>query len=304
VAGQYAGIVADGGEPLVEFGTRLPYSEYGNKREIEGGLQMVFGDGGHHMLYPRFLYRDNLIDANPLIEPSGTGTIDPGVTPRNTDDDPFAVLDNREAKSAEIIYTYDPTGATPFYNWDNDWREDARFAFNIGANYTNFGSATDSYLFFFEPTGDNAAFGEGLEDQNVWQVWSRMVFNPSSRTRIITRLLAGNQQADGSPEGDARTFYEAEGKLVFDRRHILEGYVKKDAWGLYDFYEQFNITFPWQYKLDYSYLLDNKRDEKTSSKVGIRGLFRTTDENSPDDEYRDGDNDYTFETILYFQWAF
>ena len=120
----------------------------------------------------------------------------------------------------------------------------------------------------------------------------------------LSRRPAANQQASGSPEGDARTFYEAEGKLVFDKRHILEGYVKKDAWGLYDFYEQFNITFPWQYKLDYSYLLDNKRDEKNSSKVGIRGLFRTNDENSPDDEYRNGDNDYTFETILYFQWAF
>ena len=304
IAGQYAGIIADGGEPLVEFGTRLPYSEYGNKREIEGGLQMVFGDGGHHMLYPRFLYRDNLIDANPLKEPSGTGTINPGVTPRNTDDDPFAVLDNREAKSVELIYTYDPTGATPFYEWDNDWREDAKFAFNLGAQYTKYDSFTDSYLFFFEPTGDNAAFGEGLEDQDVWQVWSRMVFNPTSRMRIITRLLAADQQADGSPLGNARRFYEAEGKLVFDKRHILEGYIKKDAWGLYDFYEQFNITYPWQYKLDYSYLLDNKRDEKNSSKVGIRGLFRTTDENSPDDEYRDGDNDYTFETILYFQWAF
>jgi hypothetical protein len=307
VAGQYAGIVADGGDTLEEFGTRLPYSNYGNKKEVEGGLQMTFGDGGHHMLYPRFLYRTNLIDANPLVREEGSGVdgvVNPGIAPRNTDDDPFAVLDNREAKSAEIMYTYDPTGATNFYDWDNDWREDARFAFNIGANYTNFGSATDSYLFFFEPTGDNAAFGEGLEDQNVWQVWSRMVFNPSSRTRIIARLLAANEQSDGSPEDGARTFYEAEGKLVFDRRHILEGYVKKDAFGLYDFYQQFNITFPWQYKLDYSYLLDNKRDEKTSSKVGIRGLLRTTDENSPDDEYRDGDNDYTFETILYFQWAF
>jgi hypothetical protein len=306
VAGQYAGIVADGGATLEEFGTRLPYSEYGNKKEIEGGLQMNFGDGGHHMLFPRFLYRTNLIDANPLKEPKdlGGGAINPGVTPRNTDDDPFAVLDNREAKSAEIMYTYDPTGGTDFYAWDNDWREDAAFAFNIGANYTQFGSSTDSYLFFFEPTSDNAAFGEGLDDQNVWQVWSRMVFNPSSRARFITRLLAANEQSDGSPEGGTRTFYEAEGKFVYDRKHILEGYVKKDAFGLYDFYQQFNLTFPWQYKLDYSYLLDEKRDEKTSSKVGLRVLARTNGEDSPEDEYRDGDNDYTFETILYFHWAF
>ena len=306
VAGQYAGLVANGGEALVEFGTRLPYSEYGNKRELEGGLQMVFGNGGHHMVYPRFLYRDNLVDANPLVAPSlnPDGTLNPGVQPRNTDDDPFAILDNREAKSAEIIYTYDPTGATGFYDWDNDRREDAKFAFNVGALYTEFGAATDSYLFFFEPTSENAAFGEGLPDQEVWQVWSRMVFNPNPRARVITRLLAGHQQADGNPAGGTNTFYEAEGKLVFNRKHILEGYVKKDAWGLYDFYEQFNLTFPWQYKLDYSYLLDEKADEKKSSKVGLRALFRTTDENSPDNEYQDGKNAYTFETILYFNWAF
>jgi hypothetical protein len=306
VAGQYAGIVADGGATLEEFGTRLPYSEYGNKKEIEGGLQMVFGDGGHHMLFPRFLYRKNLIDANPVKLPSscGPGCVDPGVAPRNTDDDPFAVLDNREAKSAEIMYTYDPTGGTDFYAWDNDWREDAGFAFNVGANYTEFGSSTDSYLFFFEPTSENAAFGEGLDDQDVWQLWSRMVFNPNPRARFIARLLAGKQQSDGSPEGGAPTFYEAEGKFVFDRKHIVEGYVKKDAWGLYDFYQQFNLTYPWQYKLDYSYLLDEKRDEKKSSKVGIRALARTVDEDSPADEYRNGNNDYTFETILYFHWAF
>ena len=306
LGGNYSGIIADGGEPLVEFGTRLPYSEYGNKKEIEGGLMMTFGDGGHHMLYPRFLYRENLIDANPLIPPSanGDGTINPGVNPRNTDDDPFAVLDNREARAAEIIYTYDPTGATNFYDWDNDLREDAKVAFNLGGLYTQYRSPTDAYLFFFDPTNENVPFQEGLSDADVWEVWSRIVFNPSSRARFITRLLAGHQQSDGSPEGGTRTFYEAEAKMVYDRRHILEGYVKKDAWGLYDYYQQFNITYPWQYKLDYSYLLDDKRDEKSSSKVGLRALFRTVDKDSPAGEYMDGDNDYTFETILYFEWGF
>ncbi|MFW2330676.1 MAG: glycoside hydrolase family 2 TIM barrel-domain containing protein, partial [Nitrospinota bacterium] len=38
LAFNYAGLVADGGEPLKEFGTQLPYSELGNKKEVEAGM--------------------------------------------------------------------------------------------------------------------------------------------------------------------------------------------------------------------------------------------------------------------------
>ena len=104
---QYAGIVADAGDPLRENGTQLPYSGLGNKREFELGFLMRKGD---YTISPRLLYRDNLLDANPLIKPASTSTIlTPGIEVRNTDNDPFAVLDNRAARSAEIYLTYDPT---------------------------------------------------------------------------------------------------------------------------------------------------------------------------------------------------
>ena len=99
-------------------------------------MQMFFGN---FMVFPRVMYRDNLVHANPFIPPDITGGIlSPGTQPRNRDADPFAVLDNREARSAEVYLTWDPTGATPFYDWDNDWREDASFAFNIGGTYTEY----------------------------------------------------------------------------------------------------------------------------------------------------------------------
>ena len=131
-----------------------------------------------------------------------------------------------------------------------------------------------------------------------------MVINPNNRLRLVTNLLAAYQQSSGTPVGGTKRFYEAEAKAIFDRKHILSGYVKKDAWGQYDFYEQFNITYPWQYKLDYSYLLDERADELTSSKIGFRALYRTLDSDSPGDEYLDGANDYMFETIFYINWAF
>ena len=312
VSAHHAGLVADGGNPLKTYGvtdpSRLPYSGLGNKNEYEAGMMMFFGDW---LVYPRVMYRDNLVHANPFIEPAiQDGILSPGLTPRNRDDDPFAVLDNREARSAEVFFTYDPTGATPFYDWDNDWREDAKFAFNFGGNYTEFPTPTDSYLFFFQEGGFNAPFGEGLPAEDVWTLSSRMVFNPSRDARYILRLVGGSHQSTGNPEGGTRDFYEIHGKAVLGRKHLITGYFMKDAWAPYDFYRQFNITYPEQYMIDYAYLLNgtsglgSELDEERATRVGIRTIFRTTDENSPDNEYLDGINDYLFLTVVYFTYRF
>ncbi|NNF17419.1 MAG: hypothetical protein HKN70_11785, partial [Gammaproteobacteria bacterium] len=101
-----------------------------------------------------------------------------------------------------------------------------------------------------------------------------------------------------------RKFFEANGKVVLGRKHIISGYFKKDAWGPYDFHRQFNVTFPEQFKVDYSILLDQRRDELRSTKVGIRALYRSADENSPDDEFLMGTNDYIFQTVFYFTYMF
>jgi beta-galactosidase len=298
VATHHAGLVAEGGDPLQEFGTRLPYDDLGNKREYEAGLMMNFGNW---MVFPRYLYRENLVDANPFIAPEiVAGELVPGTNPRDRDSDPFAVLGNREARAAELFVTYDPTGATNFYQWDNDMREDAAFAFNLGGNYTEYPTATDSYQFFFAPAETNAAFGVGLPPEDVWEVSSRMVFNPSVSTRIVTNLVRGFQQSTGDPNGGTRKFWEFDAKLVVGGRHVISGYFKKDAFGPYDFHRQFNITFPEQYKLDYAYLLDSGKTEGRSSKIGLRILHRTLDENSPGDEFIEGENDYLSQAVLYY----
>ncbi|MEM7081643.1 MAG: hypothetical protein AAF465_02835 [Pseudomonadota bacterium] len=308
IGANYGGLVADGGQPLRELGTQLPYSSQGNKQEYEAGVMMNFG---YWMVFPRILYRDNLVHANPILESSVSplGVLNPGITPRDTDSDPFAVLDAREARSAELMITYDPTGATPFYDWDNDLREDAPFAFNIGLNYTNYPTPTDASLFFFEPASINASFGVGLPAEEVWSVRSRMVFNPNSRMKYIANFMTGKQQSTGDPNGGTREFWELSGKAVIGGKHIISGYFKKDAFGPYDFHRQFNVTFPEQYNIDYSVILDGSGDQFGSTvgnatKVGIRALYRTNDENSPLDEFLDGENDYIFQTVFYFNYLF
>ncbi|NND60459.1 MAG: hypothetical protein HKN49_09355 [Gammaproteobacteria bacterium] len=302
VSASHAGLVADGGNPLREFGTRLPYTGLGAKREYDAGIMLNYG---YWMLFPRVLYRDALVDPNLNLEPSIVGgVLNPGLSVRNRESDPFAILGNRDTRAAELFITYDPTGATPFYQWDNDYREDAKFAFNIGLNYTEYPTPTDSYQFFFEPTGVNAAFGVGLPAEDIWEASSRIVYNPNNQAKFIFNLAAGKLQSTGDPNGGSRDFQSLAGMAVLNKKHILSGYIKKDAFGPYDFHRQFNITYPEQYKLDYSILLDSKRDQKNSTQVGVKTLYRSVDENSPGGEFEDGENDYLFQTTVYFLYNF
>jgi hypothetical protein len=41
-----------------------------------------------------------------------------------------------------------------------------------------------------------------------------------------------------------------------------------------------------------------------TSKWGVRALYRTLDENSPEEEYQDGRNDSMFEIITYLTFTF
>lgn len=310
VQATHAGLVSEAVAAIPTYGvtdpTRLPYSALGNRKEYEAGMQMFFGNW---MIFPRVMYRDNLVHANPFREPEIIGgVLNSGITPRNRDEDPFAVLGNREARSAEIFFTWDPTGATPFYDWDNDWREDAGFAFNFGGNYTEFPTRTDSELFFFEPIGANAPFGQGLPAEDVWTLSSRAIWNTRNKNKFILRVSRGLGQSTGDPNGGSRKFWQVNGRAIWGNgKHTLTGYFLKDSWGPYDFFRQFNITFPEQVQLDYSMWLgdgfgsvSNAIAEQFATRIGIRTTYRTTDENSPDAEYLDGMNDYTFLTLAYF----
>jgi hypothetical protein len=239
------------------------------------------------------------------------GVLQPGTNPRNTDTDPFAVLGNREARSAEMYLTYDPTGATQFYDWDNEWREDAKFAFNIGGTYTEFPTRTDSSLFFLEAAGRNVPFGRGFEAEDVWGISSRIVMNPNPNARYIFRLMRGFEQASGNPGGinnGTADYFQFHWKAEWKRKHTFSGYYMKDAFGPYDFFRQFNLQYPEQIQLDYSMLLGGAgtqfgsvQDEERATRIGIRTQYRSFQEGN---ETFEQDGDYIFQTILYFTYQF
>lgn len=298
----YAGLVADGGNPLQEFNTTMPYSGLGNKLVFEAGMLLPIGN---LWLLPRAMHRKNLIDSNPNIDPYTNGIyFFPGLTARNQDKDPFAVLGNREATSGEFFFTYDPTPASYFYAWDNDRREDAKLAFSIGGNYTHYPTTTDSYLFYYQEGETNAPFGTGLPAVDLWLAKGRFIMNPNPKLKIVANLETGKQQATGNPEGSAAKYYSLDTKFVMNKKHYLAAYAKKDAWGPLDWYRQFNITFPYQFMLDYSMLIDNFLDETISSRLGIKTLFRTLDETSPTNEAENVNSDYEFQAGIYYIFEF
>ena len=298
----YAGLVADSPGTFDDLESELPYSGLGNKQAIDAGFRYI---SIPHMIFPRVMYRDNLVDANPTIAPSTSGTtLSPGIDPRNQDEDPFAVLGNREVASAEFVYTYDPTFGTWFYDWDIDMKEDAPFAFNLSLTYDSYKEDTDSHLFFFEEGGTNAPFGAGLEAEDLWLLKSKMIFNPRPGVRTVLNFYTGTKQSSGAPGFDKVEFFSADGKLIVDDKHIYSAGVRVDDFGPYDFQEQFNIVYPLQLEFGYARMLDLVGDEKKSSKWGVKAFYRELDEFSAADEYLDGENDYMFEVQTYVELMF
>lgn len=295
IALNHAGIVANSGDPLRDYGTQLPYDSLGNKREYEVGARYT---SGNYTLYPRLLYRENIIEANP--KDSGL----PRIKPRNQGTDPFSVLGNRSAKSAELYFTYDPTPGTFFYEWDNDLREDADFAFNVGFTATEYDKATDAHTYYNEEFDvANATFDNtGLPAADVWLLKSRMVFNSGNKLNTILNLEAGKQQPAKKP-GDTRDYYSIGGKLIYNKEHIFSAKFIKDGWGVYDFQKDFDVSFPEQYELQYVKLLNKGMSEKDSSKIGIKALYRTMDDSSrsTDPVYQD---DEMFEVRTFFEFNF
>jgi len=303
----YSGLVADAGNPLREFGTNLPLSGSGNQKSINGGLRLSSGD---FMVYPRFLLRDTLQGANPQIDPVNIGLImDPGISPRNTNDSPFAVLGNRDARAVELFVTYDPAAGTPFYDWNNDAAEDAALAYNVRLTVARFPETTDAPLYFNDTALAELPLGEGLPEENVWLLTSKVVLNPSPDFKAVIKALVGKQQPskfgfepDQVTDVKATRFKGVEGKFYFNHMNIVTASYLKDGWGPYDFHKEFNNKYPTQVELGYTRLLDSALSEDSSSRVGVKLFYRELDEYSP--EYVAGSNEDMSEIQVFYSRRF
>jgi hypothetical protein len=96
----------------------------------------------------------------------------------------------------------------------------------------------------------------------------------------VTHLYGGITQSTGD---SARTVerFGGEARLVWDRLSI-EGSVKLNDWGPFDYHRDFNLTFPLQLAADVSWSAQTPGWlVQAFTRLGLRAKYRTLDAFSP-----------------------
>jgi hypothetical protein len=269
----YMGLVANGGptSALTFTGWTLGDSGSGNQANAMTGVAYNLGS---------FQIAPNVLWQKPLIGPVPT---DIG-RPRDILDDPFAVRANREMVGGELMIVYDPTPETWFWMWDNDLREDARFAASLDFSYKRQRTTQDSGIGIMAD-GTLFAFGSAPPAHDLFEVRARVVSAPLPNLRLVGHAWAGTAETTGADTADARrgliTRFGADAKVAW-RSLVFSGMVKVNDWGPYDYHRDFSLTFPLQMMGDLSYTLGNGRWlGLAQTRVGVRGTLRYLDKYSP-----------------------
>jgi hypothetical protein len=280
--GAIMGLVADGGPQGPNFhtftGWRLRDSGSGNQSNILTGIAVQVRD---FQISPNFLYQKPMVGPVPGDAPA------PGRA-RNVLDDPFAVLGNRELTGAELLISYDPTPATWMWSWDNDVREDARFAAAVGYVFYHLPTTRDASLFVAEDGRTIYAFGAAPPARDHWDLWARIVSVPRRDVRLIANLFVGSGEGRGfDVTGEDKTMNRklqrggGHARLAWGQ-HAFEAAATFNDWGPYDYHQDFNETFPVQLMADASRTLGMPRwFGYPQTRFGIRFTWRSLDQHSP-----------------------
>ncbi len=266
------GLVADGGPTAVQTfsGFGLKDSGIGNQNNFISGLSV---NVGNFAIAPNFLWQ------KPLVGPMRTDAPAPARL-RNFVEDPFAVRANRETKAGELLLTYDPTPGTWMYAWDNDAREDARFAANLGYTYKRYATSRDANIGFLADGRTSFVFPGATPKRDLWEIRSRIVTRMAGDIRMIANLFSGTAE----PNGDSQRLIRRWGgdlRLVRAQIKVMAA-AKFNDWGPFDYHRDFNLTYPRQLMADVSYVLGMpKWLESTETRMGLRSTWRTLDRLSP-----------------------
>jgi hypothetical protein len=269
--GAVMGLVASGGADQTKTftGWKLKDNGSGNQSNFLTGATFT---SGNVQIAPNFLWQKPLVAAMPN-DVNAPGRL------RNVIDDPFAVRGNRETTAGEMLITYDPTPGTWMYDWDNDRVEDAKFAMNLGFVYRHLPTTQDAHIGFLA-NRSFFAFPNAAPAEDLWEINSRMVAKVNPDFGIIGNFFYGNGQANGD---DSRviTRYGGDVRMILNKLKVT-AQAKFNDWGPFDYHRDFNLTYPTQLMLDLSTTLGKPGwFVLPSTKVGIRGTWRTLNESSP-----------------------
>ncbi len=266
------GLVADGGQnsTMTFTGWTLKESGSGNNWNALTGVTYAMGN---FVIAPNFLWQKPIVGPIPFDVPA------PG-RPRNILADPFSVRYNRETVAGELLITYDPTPGTFMYQFDNDVREDARFAANLGFTYRHLPTTQDAAIGILANGRTLFPFPGAPPAKDLWELRSRIVSRVTPDLRLIANLYGGTAQ----PNGDSDRLISRFGADVRAVRGQIKvaAMAKFNDWGPYDYHRDFNLTYPTQLVTDVSYILGLPNwAEVPSTRFGVRGTWRTLNEFSP-----------------------
>ena len=270
--GALMGLVADAGPTAIQTytGWGLKDSGFSDQWNVMSGITW---SRGALQVAPNILYQ------KPLVGPIPAGAPTPAA-PRNVLDDPFFVRANREMLAGELLLTWDPTPATWFYQWDNDAREDAPVAANLGVTVRRLPTTMDAGVSFLADGRTPFAFRAATPPRTLWEVRSRIVAHPARDLRLIATLYGGTAEPNGD---DPRLVTRAGGDLRVVRGHLrLMGAYKVNDFGPFDYHRDFNLTFPQQGMLDAAWALRSPQWlDMPETRVGVRGTWRALNVYSP-----------------------
>lgn len=270
--GAAMGLVANGGADNTKTftGWRLKDSGSGNQVNFLSGFTYTIGN---FQIAPNFLYQKPIVAAMPN-DVQAPGRL------RNIQDDPFAVRANRETVAGELLLTYDPTPGTWMYDWDNDMTEDAKFAISTGFVFRHLPTNQDAAIGIFADGRTTFAFPNSAPAHDLWESNTRIVSKLTPEFGLIGNIYFGNAQANGS---SARLVERLGGDLrvIYNKVKVVSS-IKVNDWGPFDYHRDFNLTYPLQLMVDLSTSVGKPNwFILPDTKVGIRGTYRTMDQNSP-----------------------
>jgi beta-galactosidase len=281
VQSAFKGLVADAGPDTSSTITGWSLKESGRGNQVNGLAGVAIGLGDLQIA-PNVLYQRPLVGPNPRIDgvydpvtqtyltPVRARTTYSGVTPH----EPFAVLDNRETAAGELLVTYDPTPATQFYQWDRFNREDAPFAANVDFVYRHQPTSRDSEVGVLD-NGQRFAFGAAPPAHDTWDVTLNVAAAAFAPVRLFGSVFAGQNQALGD---DPRLVTRYGGSLrigVYD--FLLATRLHLNDWGPYDYFRDYNLTYPLQWYGDASWGFLPALVGTSQTRFGVRGQYRRLD---------------------------
>ena len=269
--GAIMGLVANGGADQTKTftGWKLKDSGSGNQTNFLSGFSFLTGD---FQIAPNFLWQ------KPIVGPMPNDVQAPGRL-RNVQDDPFAVRSNRETTAGELLLTYDPTPGTWMYEWDNDRAEDAKFAMNLGFVFKHHPTAQDAAIGFLG-NRTSFAFPNSAPAEDLWEANSRIVSKVNPNLGLIANIYVGKAQSNGS---DDKLIHRAGAdiRVIYNKVKFMHS-IKFNDWGPFDYHRDFNLTYPFQSMIDISTTLGKPGwFVLPNTKIGIRGTWRSLNENSP-----------------------